>query len=495
MIYCTQVKSSRSKITSYEPRAETPRKAECHNFALLILNFELLYMPTPQEIWEAALGELELELSRANFNTWLRNTKVLEKKDEVMVIGVPDSFTKEWLENKYYDKIFTVLKGIAREVKKVQYEIKTDLFRVPPPAPSQERTPLAPPLAWTQPGLNKSYKSELNPRYQLSNFVVGPFNELAYAATLGILKNPGEKFNPFFLYGGIGLGKTHLIQAMGNVFLQSGEYKVKYISADRFSSEYIQAVKNGSIQEFKESYHKFNVLIIDDVQFFAGKEKSQEIFFHTFNHLYQKNHQIILSSDRPARAIAMLQARLRSRFEGGMIADIANPDMESRVAILSKKLEEKGATLPYDTIEMVARKIDTNIRELQGALNTILNYCDLHGSLSKETLSTLLARLSALNKKSTSFERIVEIVTQFYNIDPSLLLTTTRRKDTSFPRQIVMYLLRKELEYSFPSIGRKLGGKDHSTIMYACKKIDDMLKESDELRKDLEVITDQIYNF
>lgn len=444
------------------------------------------------------MGELELEVSRANFNTWLRNTKVLEKRDELMVIGVPDSFTKEWLEKKYYDRIFTVMRGVARDVKKIQYEIKTDLFQAappPPPLPPRERAKPASSTAWIQPGLSKSAKGELNPRYLLSNFVVGPFNELAYAATLGILKNPGEKFNPFFLYGGIGLGKTHLIQAMGNAFLESDEYRVKYISADRFSSEYIQSVKTGSIQEFKESYGKFNVLIIDDVQFFAGKEKSQEIFFHTFNHLYQKNHQIILSSDRPARAIPMLQARLRSRFEGGMIADIANPDLESRVAIITKKLEERGATLDQEIIEMMAKKINTNIRELQGALVTVLNYCELHGALPKEVVFALLDQLSALNKKTTNFERIVEIVTQFYNVDPQLLLTASRRKDTSFPRQVVMYLLRRELEYSYPIIGKKLGGKDHSTIMYACKKIEDMLKGSDDLRKDMEVITDQIYNF
>lgn len=454
-------------------------------------------MPTPQELWETALGELELEVSRANFNTWLRNTKVLEKKEEIMVIGVPDSFTKEWLEKKYYDRIFTVMRGVARDVKKIQYEIKTDLFQTisSPPLPPRERAKSAPSHAWIQPGLSKPAKGELNPRYLLSSFVVGPFNELAYAATLGILKNPGEKFNPFFLYGGIGLGKTHLIQAMGNAFLESDEYRVKYISADRFSSEYIQSVKNGSIQEFKESYGKFNVLIIDDVQFFAGKEKSQEVFFHTFNHLYQKNHQIILSSDRPARAIPMLQARLRSRFEGGMIADITRPDLESRVAILTKKLEEKGTMLDQEIIEMMAQKIDTNIRELQGALLTVLNYCELHGALPKETAIGLLDQLSALNKKTTNFERIIEIVTQFYNIDPGLLLTASRRKETSFPRQVVMYLLRRELEYSYPTIGKKLGGKDHSTIMYACKKIENMLRDSGDLRKDMEVITDQIYNF
>lgn len=452
-------------------------------------------MPTPQEIWDTTLGELELELSRANFNTWLRNTKVLEKREEVMVIGVPDSFTKEWLENKYYDKIFSVLKEISRDVKKVQYEIKTDLFQLGREAARRPQREQGEQVTWSQQDLAKS-KSELNPRYILSNFVVGPFNELAYAAGLGILKNPGEKFNPFFLYGGIGLGKTHLIQAIGNAFAETyGPEKLKYISADRFSSEYIQAVKNGSIEEFKESYNKYRILIIDDVQFLAGKEKSQEVFFHTFNHLYQKNHQIILSSDRPARAIPMLQARLRSRFEGGMIADIATPDIESRLAILNKKLDEKGLTLPGFATEMLAQKIDTNIRELQGALSTVLSHIELHNTITKEALADILNRLSALNKKTTSFERIVEIVTQFYSIDPTVLLSQTRRKDTSFPRQIVMYLLRNELGYSFPTIGKKLGGKDHSTIMYACKKIDTMTKTSDDLKKDLEVIVDQIYNY
>ncbi len=452
---------------------------------------------TPQQIWETTLGELELEVSRANFNTWLRNTKVLEKNASVMVVGVPDNFTKEWLEKKYYDRIFEVLRGIARDVKKIQYEIKTELFLTGFQVPQGKRkVVIQEHTAISQPILSNAQKGELNPRYLFSNFVVGPFNELGYAAGLAIAKNPGEKFNPFFVYGGIGLGKTHLIQAIGNSLLSTNEsLKVKYISADRFSSEYIQSVKNGVIEDFKDSYAKFHVLIIDDVQFFAGKEKSQEIFFHTFNHLYQRNRQIILCSDRPARAIPMLQARLRSRFEGGMVADITNPGLESRIAILNKKLEEKTFSLPDAIIEIIAQKIQTNIRELEGALSTVLNYRDLHGTPTKELVAQILDKLSALNKKTTSFERIVEIVTQFYNIDPALLLTATRRKDTSFPRQVVMYLLRRELGLSFPIIGRRLGGKDHSTIMYAHNKLGELAKSSEDFRKELEVILDQIYNY
>lgn len=451
---------------------------------------------SPQQIWETALGELELELSRANFNTWLRNTKVLDKKEEVMIIGVPDSFTKEWLENKYYEKIISTVQGVSREVKKIHYEIKTDLFialphlAVPRRAelPSSQRAPLE---------LSRLNKGGLNPRYVFDNFVVGSFNELAHAAGLAICKNPGEKFNPLFVYGGIGLGKTHLIQAVGNYFLETRpEFKVKYISADKFSSEYIQAVKNSTLEDFKDSYAKFDLLIIDDVQFLAGKEKSQEIFFHTFNHLHQRNRQIILSSDRPARAIPMLQTRLRSRFEGGMTTDIVEPDAESRAAILYKKIEEKGSPhIPHEIVDMIARQVSSNIRELEGVLNTVITHLELSHSVSKEAIEAIINKLSSLTKRSTSFDRILEVVTQFYNIDREQLLLATRRKEAAFPRQVVMYFLRKELNYSFPDIGRRLGGKDHSTIMYAYRKIEDLIESSEDFRKEVDVIKDQVYNF
>ncbi|MBI3273528.1 MAG: chromosomal replication initiator protein DnaA [Candidatus Colwellbacteria bacterium] len=413
---------------------------------------------TPQQIWETALGELELELSRANFNTWLRNTKVLEKRNEVMIVGVPDSFTKEWLENKYYDRIMSVLRGVARDIKKIHYEIKTDLFKPAPLAPERRRVDFSREPSPLPIEFSKLNKGGLNPRYLFSNFVVGSFNELAHAATLAICSHPGKKFNPVFIYGGIGLGKTHLIQAAGNYFLESKpDLKVKYIAADRFSSEYIQAVKNSSLEEFKDAYAKYDILLVDDIQFLAGKEKSQEIFFHTFNHLYQKNRQIILSSDRPARAIPMLQTRLRSRFEGGMIADIVEPDGESRAAILYKKLEEKECSLPSEIVEIIAGQVQTNIRELEGVLNTVITYVELNGAMSKDTLQGIITKLNILSKRSTSFDRIIEVVTQFYSIAKEELMRDSRRQETAFPRQVIMYLLRRELDYSFPQIGRKLG--------------------------------------
>lgn len=451
---------------------------------------------SPQQIWETALGELELELSRANFNTWLRNTKVLDKKEDIIIIGVPDSFTKEWLENKYYEKIISTVQGVSREVKKIHYEIKTDLFTAIPHI-SERRRPDAPSHSIPAPlELSRLNKGGLNPRYIFDNFVVGSFNELAHAAALAVCKTPGEKFNPLFIYGGIGLGKTHLIQAVGNYLLETKpDFKVKYISADKFSSEYIQAVKNSTLEEFKDSYAKFDLLVIDDVQFLAGKEKSQEVFFHTFNHLYQRNRQIILSSDRPARAIPMLQTRLRSRFEGGMTTDIVEPDEESRAAILYKKVEEKGCAIPSYIIDMIARQVTSNIRELEGVFNTVANHIEINRSIKKEGIEAIINKLSSLTKRSTSFDRILEVVTQFYNIDQEQLLIPTRRKEAAFPRQVIMYFLRKELNYSFPDIGRKLGGKDHSTIMYAFRKIEDLIDNSEDFRKEAEVIKDQIYNF
>lgn len=453
---------------------------------------------TPQQIWETALGELELEVSRANFNTWLRNTRVLEKREEVLIIGVPDTFTKEWLENKYYERIITVLRGISRDIKKVHYEIKTDLFRFALRSPEKKERPLPSlPIASPVPmELTKLNKGGLNPSYTLDNFVVGPFNELAHAATLSTCKQPGKKFNPLFIYGGIGLGKTHLIQAAGNFFLETKpDFKVKYISADKFSSEYIQSVKGSSLEDFKETYSGYDIFLVDDVQFFAGKEKSQEVFFHTFNHLYQRNRQIILSSDRPARAISMLQTRLRSRFEGGMTVDIVSPDAETRAAILYKKLEEKNISLPREIVECIAAEVETNIRELEGVLNTVINYADLNGSVSKEMLAQIINKLNILSRRTTNFDRILEVVTHFYNIDKDQLLAVSRRQEAAFPRQVVMYLLRRELNYSFPLIGRKLGGKDHSTIVYAYRKIEDLLKSSEDFQKEFNVIYDQVYNY
>ena len=325
------------------------------------------------------------------------------------------------------------------------------------------------------------------------NFIVGPFNQLAHAAAIAVVKNPGNHFNPLFIYGAVGIGKTHLLQAIGNEILKnSPEKKVKYITSDRFLDNLITSIKTGSVDVFKENYYKTDVLIVDDVQFFTGKEKMQEIFFHTFNYLYQNNKQIILSSDRSPAVIDDIPNRLKSRFEGGMIADINIPDFETKMAILEKKLEYKKYNLNKKIIIRVAEKVGT-IRELEGVLNTIISYLELNGLIQQSQIDEIISKLSISSKKITTFDKILKIITESYNIKDDLLLKAIRRKEVVHPRQVLIYLLRNELDYSFASIGKKLGGKDHSTIMYACKKIEGKYRDSMEFKKELDIIRDKIY--
>ena len=447
-----------------------------------------------EEIWQAALNELEMEVSRANFNTWLRNTKALNKEDGLFFIAVPDSFTKEWLENKYYDKVLVILKNLSRDIHGIKYEIKTDVFKLNNSSSAyiSRPTTINAQLNFNSNSTN-IIKAGLNPKYLFENFIVGPFNQLAHAAAIAVVKNPGNHFNPLFIYGAVGIGKTHLLQAIGNEILKnSPEKRVKYITSDRFLDNLITSIKTGSVDVFKENYYKTDVLIVDDVQFFTGKEKMQEIFFHTFNYLYQNNKQIILSSDRSPAVIDDIPNRLKSRFEGGMIADINIPDFETKMAILEKKLEYKKYNLNKKIIIRVAEKVGT-IRELEGVLNTIISYLELNGLIQQSQIDEIISKLSISSKKITTFDKILKIITESYNIKDDLLLKAIRRKEVVHPRQVLIYLLRNELDYSFASIGKKLGGKDHSTIMYACKKIEGKYRDSMEFKKELDIIRDKIY--
>ena len=447
-----------------------------------------------EEIWQAALSELEVEVSRANFNTWLRNTKALNKEDGLFFIAVPDSFTKEWLENKYYDKVLVILKNLSRDIHGIKYEIKTDVFKLNNSSSAyiSRPTTINAQLNFNSNSTN-IIKAGLNPKYLFENFIVGPFNQLAHAAAIAVVKNPGNHFNPLFIYGAVGIGKTHLLQAIGNEILKnSPEKRVKYITSDRFLDNLIASIKTGSVDVFKENYYKTDVLIVDDVQFFTGKEKMQEIFFHTFNYLYQNNKQIILSSDRSPAVIDDIPNRLKSRFEGGMIADINIPDFETKMAILEKKLEYKKYNLNKKIIIRVAEKVGT-IRELEGVLNTIISYLELNGLIQQSQIDEIISKLSISSKKITTFDKILKIITESYNIKDDLLLKAIRRKEVVHPRQVLIYLLRNELDYSFASIGKKLGGKDHSTIMYACKKIEGKYRDSMEFKKELDIIRDKIY--
>ena len=445
---------------------------------------------TNEELWQAVLAQIQLNISPANFATWFRNTEIVSQKDGRVIISTPNSFVKEWLENKYGKNIFKILHSLDEQIKEVSFEIgksglkvlkKTAVFL---PEESQ--------LGF--PALEIDRQTNLNPRYTFENFIVGPFNELAQAATFAAAKNPGQVYNPLFIYGGVGLGKTHLLQAAGNEVIKNfPQKKVKYLPAEKFTSEVVTAIRNREIENFKLKCQKVDVLILDDVQFLAGKEKTQEEFFHTFNALYEKNKQIILSSDRPPKAIPALTERLRSRFEGGMIADIGYPDYETRIAILKAKCLERKTDFPEEVLGYIASNIQRNIRELEGALNRLIAYQKLNNRPPDlETAKTLLKNLILAPSKVVSAKKIIQAVAAFYDLKEREILSSSRKKEIVKPRQVAMYLLREELKSSFPFIGRRFGGKDHTTAIHAYGKVARELEKNDQLGEELNLIKQRI---
>jgi len=447
---------------------------------------------TKEELWEAVLAQIKFKISKANFATWFRNTEIIDKKGNAIIISVPNAFSKEWLEQKYNKFILKILHNLDREIKEVKYVISHGQLK------KQERedtsvSDITPDqLELEEYKINKL--TNINPRYTFENFVVGPFNEMAHAAATAVTKNPGRIYNPLFIYGGVGLGKTHLLQAIGNKIIEDfPEKTVRYIPAERFISGIVNSIRNHDIESFKLEYQKVDVLIIDDIQFLAGKEKTQEEFFHLFNSLYERDKQIVLSSDRPPKAIPSLEERLRSRFEGGMIADIGLPDYETRLAILKTKIKQKGTNLPEKILSFIASNIKNNIRELEGALNRLIAYQKLNNKTpTLEVAQSLLKNLIQGPKKVITAKQLIKTVAEFYDLREKDLLAPSRKKEVVKPRQIVMYLLREELKYSYPAIGRKLGGKDHTTIIYGCEKISKELEKNESLAEELRLIRQRI---
>ncbi len=448
-----------------------------------------------EELWQALLAQIQFNISKANFATWFKNTGIISKKGGRVVIAVPNNFSKEWLENKYNKTIHKILHSLDEEIKEVKYMVarpgavsSLPVSSSPVDIPAQESQ-----LEFQEFKVDKN--SNLNPRYTFDNFIVGPFNELPHAAAWAIANNPGSVYNPLFVYGGVGLGKTHMLQAIGNeVIKKFSQKRVKYVSSEKFASGIVNSIKNHNIDKFKSLYKDIDVLIIDDIQFFAGKEKSQEEFFHIFNGLYEKNKQIILSSDRPPKAISALEERLRSRFEGGMIADISLPDYETRVAILKSKSQEKKVNFSEDIIEYIAANIQRNIRELEGALNRLAAYQKLNNQApTVDTAKTLLKNLIFSPTKVANPEKIIRAVSFYFDVKEKDLLATSRKKEIVRPRQIAMYLLREELKSSFPFIGTKFGGKDHTTAIHAYNKILKEVEKNEGLSDEINLIKEQIY--
>jgi chromosomal replication initiator protein len=445
-----------------------------------------------KELWETVLAQIQLTVSQANFNTWFKNTEIVSIENTEITVSVPNSFTKEWLENKYNKIILKAINSVNQNFKEITYIINTSKIKS---VLNKKQTPSKIDFGQLEfMELTVDRDTNLNPKYTFDNFVVGPFNELPNAAGQAVSQNPGSLYNPLFIYGGVGLGKTHLMQAIGNEIIKNmPNKKIKYVSVEKFISEVVSSIRNKSMEEFKLKYREIDVLIIDDVQFLSGKEKTQEEFFHTFNALYEKNKQIIISSDRPPRSIQALAERLRSRFEGGMITDISRPDLETRLAILKTKAEEKSCDFSEEIYLYIAENIEQNIRELEGALNKLAAHQKLGNDIIdlNKAKEILKKGLQSTGKIKTP-KKIIKAVSYFYDLKEKELIQVSRKKEIVKPRQITMYLLREDLKCSYPFIGRQLGGKDHTTVIHSCEKISKEIKENDNLKEEIELIRQYI---
>lgn len=429
-----------------------------------------------EELWELVLAELELQISRPNFLTWLKKSALVEIRQGEAMIVLPNYFAKEWVEAKYNKLVFGLLREKEPSVKKINYAVDSGLF-VKKNEPVKE-SPAEKQLSFVETRLDP--ETGLNPRYTLESFVVGSSNELAYAASQAVVDCVGKRYNPLFLYGGTGLGKTHLIQAIGNEIRlrHKNQIHVKYVSSEKFTNDIIWAIRNKRTEDVKKVYRNVDVLIVDDIQFIGGKEKTEEEFFHTFNALHENNKQIIISSDRPPRAIPILEERLRSRFEGGMIADISQPDFETRMAILKVKTQEMTETVPDEIISLIARLVQKNIRELEGALNRIIFQAKQKGGFDLGQAEKLLAEMITRDNVNITPTQVIKAVASFYEISPTDLLGRSRKKEVVEPRQIAIYLLREMLNMSYPYIAEKMGKRDHTTAIYSYEKISRIIEKN-----------------
>lgn len=452
-----------------------------------------------ERLWQAVLGEIELSVSRGNYLTWFKNTRLLRYKDGVLTIGVPNVFVKQQLEKKYKDIITDTLAKNQVTPKSIEFKIHNDIGKAVrnDDEPLQLNT-LRQDGSTVRPlpvnSLSHSYRQGLNEKYTFENFIVGSGNELAYAACQAVAANPGTKYNPLFIYGGVGIGKTHLIQAVGNeVIIKNSSARVVYVSTEQFVQEFIDAVRYKKNTDFAGHYRNADVLIIDDMQFIAGKDKTQEEFFHTFNALHQANKQVIISSDKPPKDIPTLEDRLRSRFAWGMSIDMQNPDFETRCAIVQSKADVVGIKLPSDVVDYLANHIQTNIRELEGALNQLIAFCEMRGLEPDLNIVTSLLSSSKTRPKHLSARQVVEKVSKHFHISVDDIMGPKRDKDIVVPRQIAMYILRSELHLSFPKIARELGRKDHTTAIHSVEKVEQELSFDAVIRQHVSEIKERLY--
>jgi len=466
---------------------------------ITVIHFFDMEMVDNKKLWENVLVEIELNVSKANFNTWFKDTYILKQEDGVVYLAVSNTFVKEWLSNKYHNFILRTLRETTNEVRALEYVItknkakkqnKDDIKSSYQQFNTQTKNTLS--GAGELP-LNEYYISKddnLNPRYTFDTFIVGPFNELAHAACQAILKQPGVMYNPLFIYGDTGHGKTHMIQAVGNALknTNNADSKIYYVTSERFSIDYINAIQSNKITQFKEKYRKYDILIMDDIQFLSNKEKTQEELFHLFNTLYDNNKQIVFSSDKHPHYIPGLEERLKSRFAAGMIVDIPKPDKESRAAILREKAKMNNVEFNTDVVEHIAFSVEGNVRDLEGLVNSIICQQELKGKELTTDEIKQLVKNSEKPKKNLSLEEVVGIVAHFYNIEEDIIYQKTRRKEVIKPRQLIMYIMREDFGVSYPSIGQKLGGRDHTTVIHSCEKIKKDLKTDTGLNQELSQI-------
>ncbi|MCX6794704.1 MAG: chromosomal replication initiator protein DnaA [Candidatus Falkowbacteria bacterium] len=465
---------------------------------------------TSEQIWQAVLGEIELSLSRANFVTWFKDTFISSFENNRIIICVPNAFVKKWLEEKYHKNILSALESVTKQkIQEIIYKI--ELRRGPIPIlmvdgseNKTEENASSNQFKKRETAINSNSSSNngasnqqgLNSRYQFENFVVGRGNELAHAACLAVVENLGKSYNPLFIYGGVGLGKTHLLQAIGNAVSKKTN-KILYATSEKFTNNYIQAVKSGKAKEFKNLYRNVDLLLVDDVQFMGGKDGTQEEFFHTFNELQQNDKQIVLTSDRPPKSIPAIEGRLISRFESGMVADIGKPDIETKIAILEKKSIEKGCPLDREILAYIAEHVQNNIRELEGALIKVIASHQFKGLTPnlKSVKEILSDYVSNIKIKSLTPKEIVEATARFYNTTYKDLIGKSRKKELVWPRQIAIFLIREDIGTSYPTIGAELGGRDHTTAMHSYNKIqrETVEKGNEKIKQELNSIR-QLFN-
>ncbi|MFK7801840.1 MAG: chromosomal replication initiator protein DnaA [Anaerolineae bacterium] len=479
-------------------------------------------MTQPESAWKATLGELELQMTRATFNTWLKDAQLIRSEGCNYTIGVRNDYARDWLENRLQETILRTLNAITGEPNKISFEVMAESLRIGSRNASkngngnQHINPAHEVKAKTAPfvenGSNGNSSSNEEPHgqvismrerdvanktglrlgYTFMTFVVGESNRLAHAAALGVAEKPGASYNPLFIYGGVGLGKTHLLHAVGHKCADRG-LKVRYVTSEAFTNDLVQSIRSQKTSQFREKYRTTDVLLIDDIQFIAGKESTQEELFHTFNDLHSRGKQVVISSDRPPKAMATLQERLQSRFEWGLMTDIQMPNIEMRMAILKTKAEENGVMIPENVIEMIAHQVRHNIRELEGALNKVVAYSQLTSQkvdmqLARMALADLVNRQEKIN-----VSRVIDTVCNHFDVSREVICGAGRSRSISYPRQIAMYLARTETGASFPQIGLQLGNRDHTTILHGYEKIMEQVETNPSVRQDMLAVKSNLY--